>query len=61
MEPLLTVPEVAQWLRKHDGQIRAMARDGKLPGAVKVGQTWRFDRRAIERWLQGEDGTPEKD
>lgn len=52
--PLLTVPEVAKWLAKHPGQVRRMAREGKLPGAIKIEETWRFDRRAIEDWLRQE-------
>ena len=29
-----------------------MAQQGKIP-AVKVGRGWRFDREAVDRWLQG--------
>jgi excisionase family DNA binding protein len=31
--------------------IRALAARGKLPGAVKVGDDWRFNATAIDRWL----------
>jgi hypothetical protein len=30
-----------------------MAGDGTIP-ALRIGETWRFDRREIERWLRGE-------
>jgi excisionase family DNA binding protein len=53
IEPLLTVADLARWLRKHENQIRRMAGDGTIP-ALRIGETWRFDRREIERWLRGE-------
>ncbi|MBI3360082.1 MAG: helix-turn-helix domain-containing protein [Chloroflexi bacterium] len=50
-EELLTVEEVAAYLRLVPATVRAKARRGELPG-VKVGkgrrQRWRFKRRAIE-------------
>ena len=51
VEPLMTVDEVAAWLRKHQDQIYDMAASGELP-AMRIGRTWRFDRRDIERWLR---------
>ena len=59
LEPLLTAEQVGSWLQKHPEHIRYMARKGSLPGAMKVGDTWRFDRRRIEQWLRGEDETTE--
>lgn len=52
-EPLMTVAEVARWLRKHVNQIRRMAASGQMP-ALRAGETWRFDRETLERWMRGE-------
>jgi hypothetical protein len=54
IEPLLTTHEVAGWLRKHPRVLTDLAQRGLIPGAVKVGNSWRYDRREIERWLRGE-------
>jgi excisionase family DNA binding protein len=50
-EPLLTVEEVARYLRLQPGTVRGMARRGELP-VVKVGRRWRFKRSQIESWLR---------
>ena len=50
-EPLLTVEEVARYLRLQPGTVRGMARRGELP-VVKVGRRWRFKRSQIENWLR---------
>lgn len=50
-EPLLTVDEVARYLRLQPGTVRGMARRGELP-VVKVGRRWRFKHSQIERWLR---------
>ena len=50
---VLTVEEAAELLRLKPEQIRILARKGKIPGG-KIGETWRFSRRALLRML-GED------
>lgn len=40
-EPLLTSVEVEERLRIKSGTVRAMARDGRLPG-YRLGREWRF-------------------
>ena len=40
---VLTVEEVAEYLRIHPYTVRRLARTGKLPG-FKVGGQWRFNR-----------------
>lgn len=47
---LLTVEEVAIYLRKSPSTVYRLTRQGRLPGR-KVGGTWRFSRRAIDAWL----------
>ncbi len=47
---LLTVTEVANYLRVSDNTIRAMIREGKLP-ALKVGREYRVKRANIDTAL----------
>jgi excisionase family DNA binding protein len=47
---ILTVREVADYLRMHEMTIYRMARQGEIP-AYKVGNRWRFNRQRIEEWL----------
>ena len=49
-EPLLTVPEVATWLRLSVKATYRMAEEGRLP-AIRVSNRLRFDPRAIRAWL----------
>jgi excisionase family DNA binding protein len=50
VDPLLTCDEVAAWLRKPVWTVQRMAAESRLP-AIKIGRSWRFDRRRIEQWL----------
>jgi excisionase family DNA binding protein len=47
---IMTVREVADYLRMHEMTIYRMARQGEIP-AYKVGNRWRFNRGRIEEWL----------
>jgi excisionase family DNA binding protein len=47
---IMTVREVAGYLRMHEMTIYRMARHGEIP-AYKVGNRWRFNRQRIEKWL----------
>ncbi len=48
---LLTVDEVAKYLRLKPETIRSMARRGDLP-AIKLGRVWRFRRSSISQLLE---------
>lgn len=48
--PLMTLQEVAQFLRMDEKAITAMAERGDLPFG-KIGNEWRFRRTDIERWV----------
>lgn len=48
---IMTVREVAGYLRMHEMTIYRMARQGDIP-AYKVGNRWRFNRERIEEWLR---------
>lgn len=48
---LMTLEEVAQYLRIGKRTTYGWAKSGKLP-AFKIGQAWRFDRADIDRWVE---------
>jgi excisionase family DNA binding protein len=47
---VLTVRELAGYLRVHQTTVYRLLKEQKLP-AVRVGADWRFNRDAIERWM----------
>lgn len=47
---ILTVPEVARFLRVPKSTVYKLARLGELP-ASKIGKHWRFLRRDIQSWM----------
>lgn len=52
-DALLTVQEVAEFLKLKPDTVRAMARRGELP-VLKVGRMWRFEPKMIEQWVNNE-------
>lgn len=48
---LMTVQELAEFLRVGRATIYRLLRQEKLPG-FRVGAEWHFDRAVIERWLR---------
>jgi excisionase family DNA binding protein len=50
--PVMTIAEVAEYLRIPRGSVYKLAQRGKIP-CQKVGRHWRFRREAIEEWLRG--------
>lgn len=51
MVKLMTVGEVADYLRVTKKTIYRLLMRGKIP-ATKVGNQWRFTQRSIDKWLQ---------
>lgn len=51
LPPLLSVPEVAAWLRTSKKAVYAMVDRGQLAGVVRVGRRILFDRAALIHWL----------
>lgn len=49
-EMVMTVKEVAEYLRVNQRTVYRLATDRKLPG-FKVGATWRFKRSDIDGWI----------
>jgi len=50
---IMTVDEVARYLRCHPTTIYRMLREGKIP-AFRVGQDWRFNLDTIDKWMREE-------
>ena len=47
---IMTVKEVAEYLRLHESSIYRLSIQGKIP-AYKVGRSWRFKKDMIDEWL----------
>ena len=47
----MTVKELGQYLRLTKKTIYSLLKQGSIP-AVKIGNKWRFDKEAIDRWLR---------
>ncbi len=50
---VMTVQEVADYLRVNQRTVYRLAATRKLP-SFKVGANWRFKRADIERWIAGQ-------
>lgn len=48
---LMDVVELARYLRLNKQTIYNWLHEGKISG-IKVGGVWRFDRQAVDQWLQ---------
>jgi excisionase family DNA binding protein len=46
---ILTLENVAEYLRVHPSTIYRMVKRNQLP-AFKLGHEWRFNRESIDRW-----------
>jgi excisionase family DNA binding protein len=51
MPPLLTVAEVARYLRVHPTTIYRLLRQKRIP-AFRVANDWRFNTEEIDRWIK---------
>lgn len=50
-DQILTLKEVAAYLKLAEKTAYKLAAAGKLPG-FKVGGSWRFKREDIDRWIE---------
>jgi len=53
---VMTVRELADYLRVHPMTIYRQLKCGRLP-AFRVGGDWRFDVEAIDRWCLGRNSS----
>ncbi len=54
---VLTVGELAEYLRVHRSTIYRLLKKGLLP-AFKIGSDWRFNTEAIEQWRLRQSTAP---
>ena len=47
---IMTLEEVAKYLRVHKSTIYRMAREGTIP-STKIANQWRFKKARIDEWL----------
>jgi len=50
-DEILTIQELATYLKLNDKTAYRLASEGKLPG-FKVGGSWRFKRVDVETWIE---------
>jgi excisionase family DNA binding protein len=55
-EQILTIKEVAAYLKVHERTVYRLASKGEIP-AFKVGNTWRFRLPDIEHWISAQLGS----
>ncbi|WP_346350988.1 helix-turn-helix domain-containing protein [Oceanimonas sp. AH20CE76] len=49
-DPILTIKEVADYLKVNERTIYRLAASGELPG-FKVGNSWRFKQSELEQYI----------
>jgi excisionase family DNA binding protein len=47
---VMTLNEVAEYLRIPRSTVYKLVREGRIPGQ-KIGRQWRFRRKVVENWL----------
>lgn len=47
---ILTVHEVAEYLRMSEAKVYRLAKEGHLP-VVRIGKAWRFRKDLLDDWL----------
>jgi PTS system nitrogen regulatory IIA component len=50
MDSILTIRDMAEFLKMNERTVLRMAQTGAIP-AAKIGSQWRFKRELIDRWL----------
>jgi excisionase family DNA binding protein len=56
--PILTVGDLAHYLKVHPSTIYRLLKGRQLP-AFKVGSDWRFNLEEIDRWRLGRQDKPD--
>lgn len=59
-DEILTIDEVASYLKASKRTVYRLAASGKLP-AFKLGGTWRFRRGELDRWIANRFGETKVD
>jgi len=51
MQRLMTIREIADYLRLSKVTVYKMTRQGKIP-ALKIGKQWRYNKSEIDSWVK---------
>lgn len=52
MAEIMTLKDLADYLRMNERTVAKLVQEGKIPGA-KVASQWRFSKEAIDKWFAG--------
>lgn len=55
-DEILTIKEIAAYLRLKEKTAYALVAKGEIPG-FKVGGSWRFRKTELEKWIKVQEGT----
>ena len=58
-ESVLTIDDLADYLKVSKSTLYKLAQSGKVPGQ-KVGKHWRFRKETIDQWLDKSNVLPTK-
>ena len=58
-ESVLTIDDLADYLKVSKSTLYKLAQGGKVPGQ-KVGKHWRFRKETIDQWLDKTNDLPAK-
>ena len=50
MPEIMTLQQVAEYLKFSKDKVYQMANAGKIP-AIKIGKQWRFDKNDLGKWI----------
>ncbi|NQU94847.1 MAG: helix-turn-helix domain-containing protein [Candidatus Omnitrophica bacterium] len=56
---LMTLDEIAKYLRMKKVTIYKHAQEGKIPG-FKVGSKWRFKKTSVDKWITDKEKSNKK-
>jgi excisionase family DNA binding protein len=59
-DEILTLREVADYLKLTERTLYRLTQEGRLPG-FKVGNSWRFRLRDIEAWIEAQKAEVRRD
>ena len=59
-DEILTLREVAKYLKLAEKTAYRLAAEGKLPG-FKVGGSWRFKKADVEAWISEQKGSLQRE
>lgn len=54
MEKLITIDELAQYIRVSSRTLYRMLDEGELPFAIKLKGSWRFRESDVQDWLESQ-------